>query len=576
MIEKVLVPDVGDANDVEVVEILVAVGDQVEADASLVVLESDKASMEIPSPCAGKITSISISEGDSVEEGSLICEIETAGETEAAETGDVEEPESKGDKQDAASASGSESADEAQPTAAGDSRSPKVETATMISVPDVGDAAEVVVVEILVQRGDSVEEGDSIVVLESDKASMEIPASTAGVVAEVLVHEGDEVKEGDPLMTIAGLKAADEVDDSTADAADSPANAEAADTAAEKAAKAAAKAHTTPDPEPARTATGEKAEPRKLAPPSTVPPKDEAATVHAGPAVRKQAREYGVKLDRVTGSGRKGRILKEDIQAYVKKQLQEGGGPSSAGAGIPEIPLVDFSKWGEVEQKPLSRIRKASARNLHRSWLNVPHVTQFDEADITDLESFRSSQNEELKKQDIKLTPLAFLICAVVDALKTYPQFNSSIAPDYDHLVIKRYFNIGIAVETDDGLVVPVLKNADQKGVIELAQESAALAAQARDKKLPMDAMQGATFTISSLGGIGGTAFTPIVNAPEVAILGVSRSKVSPVWNGESFEPRTILPLSLSYDHRAIDGAEAARFTSYLARVLSDIRRVIL
>ncbi|MEX2326250.1 MAG: 2-oxo acid dehydrogenase subunit E2, partial [Pseudomonadales bacterium] len=298
-----------------------------------------------------------------------------------------------------------------------------------------------------------------------------------------------------------------------------------------------------------------------------------AVDVHAGPAVRKQAREYGVDLSRVRGTGRSGRILKEDVQAYVKQSLDRGDG---RGASIPPVSLPDFSKIGETEIVPLSRVRRTSARNLHRSWLNVPHVTQFDEADITELEAFRKSQNEELAAAGKKVTPLAFLVKACVYTLMQYPRFNASLDKDIENLVLKKYFNIGIAVDTEDGLVVPVIKDAEKKGVIELAQESARLAEQARNKKLGLDAMQGATFTISSLGGIGGTAFTPIINSPEVAILGVSRSRIAPVYDGKEFRPRTLLPLSLSYDHRAIDGAEAARFIVYLAQVLSDIRRIVM
>ena len=544
MIEKVLVPDVGEAEDVEVVEILVAVGDVVGADDSLVVLESDKASMEIPSPCAGKITSIEVSEGDQVGEGSLLVEIETESEGEAAPEPEPE-PEAEPKPEPESEPELESEADAAQTTT-------RIETSKVITIPDVGDAQEIVVAEVLAPQGTQVEEGESVVVLESDKASMEIPSDLAGVVQEVFVGEGDEVKEGDPLVTVVGRVAPDQVNEPAVEKTSVP------DEPADK-----------QDDKPDGDAA-------KLAPPprqqeAPVSPGDK---VHAGPAVRKQAREYGVDLGEVKGSGRKGRVLKEDVQDYVKSRLSGSG--DSGGLGIPEIPDVDFAKRGQVEEKPLSRIRKASARNLHRSWLNVPHVTQFDEADITDLEAFRKSQNEQLQKEGAKLTPLAFLIKAVVDALIRFPQFNSSIAKDYDHLVLKKYYHIGIAVETDDGLVVPVLKDADKKGVVQLANESAELAAQARDKKLPMDAMQGATFTISSLGGIGGTAFTPIVNPPEVAILGVSRSKVSPVWNGSEFMPRTMLPLSLSYDHRAIDGAEAARFTNYLASVLADMRKVLM
>jgi pyruvate dehydrogenase E2 component (dihydrolipoamide acetyltransferase) len=539
MIEQVLVPDVGDAQDVEVVELLVSEGDEIQADASIVVLESDKASMEIPAPCGGKVVRIAVAEGDKVEEGTLLIELETesAGASadkpleQLAETGPVEPaPEEPGPVEPAPATT-----------------PPRIETSKIVPVPDVGDAAEVIVVEILVQRGDSVSDGDSLVVLESDKASMEIPADMDGVVQEIFVHEGDEVTEGDPLVTLIGKVSPQALSEPAAPAASAP-------PVVEEKVRASK-----PDPvsseEQGANATGN--------------------GVYAGPAVRKQAREYGVDLGQVTGSGRKGRILKEDIQNYVKQRLS-GHAAAGGGYGIPEVPDLDFSKWGKVEERALSRIRRASAKNLHRSWLNVPHVTQFDEADITDLEAFRKQQNTELASEGAKLTPLAFMVKAVVEALKKYPQFNASIHSSYEHLIIKKYYNIGIAVETDDGLVVPVLKAADSKGVIQLAAECAELARQARDKKLPMDAMQGATFTISSLGGIGGTAFTPIVNAPEVAILGVSRSKIAPVYNGSDFEARTMLPLSLSYDHRAIDGAEAARFTAYLVQILSDIRRVIL
>lgn len=564
MKEQVLVPDVGEAEDVEVVEVLVAVGDVVEADASLVVLESDKASMEIPSPFAGKITSIAVNEGDEVTEGSLLCEIETEADDDASVSTEVD---------DTAADEAAESQADQEPEATEPDRDQKsipplietkVENAAIVPVPDVGDAQEVIVVEILVERGDKIEEGESLVVLESDKASMEIPSTASGTVTEILVNEGDEVTEGDPLVTVVGESDPASVSESSTS---TPSEAEPASTDAESVRSEA--------PSKAADKSGQS----KLAPPPAQREAHDstAPASHAGPAVRKQAREYGVELDDIKGTGRSGRVLKEDIQAYVKERLtQPAKAEVAAGSGIPEVPDVDFTRWGEVEELPLSRIRKASARNLHRSWLNIPHVTQFDEADITDLEDFRKQQNLELKADGVKLTPLAFLIKAVVDALKMYPRFNASIAKGYDHLIIKKYVNIGVAVETDDGLVVPVIKNADTKGVIELAQECATLAAQARDKKLPMDAMQGATFTISSLGGIGGTKFTPIVNAPEVAILGVSRSKVEPVWNGEDFKPRTILPLSLSYDHRAIDGAEAARFTNYLSKVLEDIRRTIL
>lgn len=555
MLEQVLVPDVGEAEDVEVIELLVAVGDVIDADTSLVVLESDKASMEIPSPCAGTIRSFAVSEGDKVAEGSLLAEIESGEKPQAGEGTQTPGPEPVHAAEEQAVVS------EPDTSAATNSVPRKMETSKVVAVPDIGDAQEIVVAEVLVRQGDALEDGDSIVVLESDKASMEIPTDLAGVVQEIFVSEGDEVHEGDSLITVVGWVpievAAQKTTEIPAERADltsgqttgSDADASLGQTDAAKS-RSDSQSRKYQDQE---TKTG---------------------GVHAGPAVRKQARDYGVNITEVTGTGRKNRILKEDIHEFVKARIADKD--TSGSSGIPAIPQMDFAKWGDVENRSLSRIRKASAKNLHRSWLNVPHVTHFDEADITDLELFRKAQNLELQPSGVKVTLLAFLIKAVVDALKKYPQFNSSITSDYSHLIVKKYYHIGIAVETDDGLVVPVLKDADRKGVSQLAQESAELAKLARDKKLPMDAMQGATFTISSLGGIGGTAFTPIVNAPEVAILGVSRSKMTPVYDGETFNPRLMLPLSLSYDHRAIDGAEAARFASHLGAVLSDIRRVIM
>ena len=555
MIKQILVPDVGEAEDVEVIEVLVSVGDSINADDSLVVLESDKASMEIPSPMAGVVKSIAVKEGDTVDEGSLILELDTAvsleieaNDPEAASTPVL--PAAKTTDQDVAPAKSEGTAD----------KTIQENVEIEIVVPDVGEADEVVLTEYLVAVGDQVNVDDSLVVLESDKASMEIPSPFAGTVAALRVEVGLQVQEGDVLLsliakpssgaTLAPLFSVDQAPSAVASLA-----------------KAAQAPHETPSPAQSGQATS--------AGQASVQPSGK--NVYAGPAVRKIARQFGVELGLVKGTGRKGRVLKEDVQAYVKKQLASpASSGASSGAGIPPIPSIDFSKFGETELRPMSRIKQATAKNLHRSWLNVPHVTQFDEADITELEIFRKTQNAELVNSGQKLTPLAFMVAACVSALKQFPQFNASIEPDYKNLILKKYYNIGVAVETPDGLVVPVIKDADKKGIVELATETATLAQQARDKKLPIDSMQGATFTISSLGGIGGTHFTPIVNAPEVAILGVSKSKMTPVWNGDKFEPRMMLPLSLSYDHRAIDGAEAARFTNYLSAALADLRRMLL
>jgi len=538
MKENILVPDVGGAEEVEVIEILVAVGDSVSVDDSLVVLESDKASMEIPSPNSGKIVSITVKLGDKVDEGALILELEVEGDEKPEAEGTVEVEE----------VVKSEPLEPISVSTPAPAKKTTQEEKT-ISVPDVGDAKDIMVTEILVKLGDIIGNEDSIVVLESDKASMEIPTPFAGEVLEIMIKEGQEVNEGDAIIR---LKASVEGEEDSRIETEMP---------VKQADKKPAKAEISPS---LQKGIEKSAQERQ------------SVNVHAGPAVRKQARQYGVNLEDVVGTGRSGRILKEDIQAFVKKQLSAPSSQKGEGGGIPPIPAVDFSRFGEIELLSLSRIKKASARNLHRSWLNVPHVTQFDEADITDLEAFRKNQNAELAKEGVKLTPLAFLVKACVNVLIKYPQFNASIESDYGNLILKKYYNIGIAVETPDGLVVPVLKDADKKGIVQISTECGELARLARDKKLPMDAMQGASFTISSLGGIGGTAFTPIVNAPEVAILGVSRSKMSPQWNGSEFVPRMMLPLSLSYDHRAIDGAEAARFTNTLAQVMSDMRRMLL
>jgi pyruvate dehydrogenase E2 component (dihydrolipoamide acetyltransferase) len=437
-----------------------------------------------------------------------------------------------------------------------------------VKVPDIGDFKDVPVIELLVKPGDAVKKDDSLVTLESDKATMEVPSPSAGVVKELRVKLGDKVSQGSPILTLEGEGA-------------QPA-------ASVEAPKQEAKSAPAPPPRPAPAPPPAAAAPAAAPPaaPAAAPPASDTsgdrAIAHASPGVRRFARELGVDILRVQGGGPKGRILKEDIQNFVKQALS-GEAPAAARApaggglgdlGLPAWPKVDFAKFGPVEAQPLSRIKKISGPALARNWVMIPHVTQFDEADVTDLEAFRSRVNEENAKTGVKLTPLAFLIKAVVAALKKYPMFNASL--DGDNLVLKHYWNIGFAADTPQGLVVPVIKGADQKGVIDIAKESSELAAKAREGKLGPADMQGGTFSISSLGGIGGTAFTPIINAPEVAILGVSKTAMKPVWDGKQFVPRMMLPLSLSYDHRVIDGASAARFTAYLAQVIADMRRSIL
>ncbi|MGV6818567.1 MAG: dihydrolipoyllysine-residue acetyltransferase [Thiotrichales bacterium] len=425
-----------------------------------------------------------------------------------------------------------------------------------IILPDIGDFDEVEIIEVLVQEGDAIAIDDSLLTLESDKASMEIPSTDAGVVKEVKVKVGDKVSQGHTIVVI------------------EPAT-EAANTDAAPAAAA-------PEPEQAPEPAAAEPEPPKPAAPAPQPAVSPTANIdevsfssaYASPSVRRFARELGVDLGQVKGSGRKGRIIREDVQAFVKKALSEGVGTGKP--FVDPMPEVDFSQWGEVEVKPLSKINKLTGQNLHRNWVTLPHVTQFDEADITDLEAFRKSMVNEYKEQGIKITMVSFLLKAVVSALKAMPRFNSSLDPEGENLIIKNYYNIGIAVDTPDGLVVPVIRDVDRKTLVDLAGELREISVKARDKKLKPADMQGGCFTISSLGGIGGTTFTPIINAPEVAILGVSRAKMQPVWNGSEFEPRLVLPLSLSYDHRVIDGADGARFTSFLSRVLSDTRRLLL
>ncbi|MEH6643194.1 dihydrolipoyllysine-residue acetyltransferase [Vreelandella glaciei] len=550
----ITVPDLGGSDSVEIIEVAVSEGDEVEAEDTLITLESDKASMDVPSPHSGKIVSFTVKEGDTVSEGDVIGQMEIAGEGGGDSADAPEESASEPSSNQASSEPEESSEEDDQEEAASESPARKE-----IRVPDLSGASDVPIIEIGVAAGDEVNEEDPLITLESDKASMDVPSPYKGKLLELTVKEGDTVSEGDVIgyMEVAGAKKA----------TPKKAAPEKSEPKKDKPSKATESPAGTPSPEAQMAAHK---------------PRD-GKLVHAGPAVRMLARELGVDLELVKPSGPKDRVLKEDVQSYVKQAIANQGKaqPSAAaaatgGAGIPPIPEVDFSQFGEVEEKPMGRLLKMGATNLHRSWLNVPHVTQFDEADITELEAFRKAMKAEVEAQGAKLTPLPFMVKACAFALRKFPQFNVSLKGDGETLVWKNYVHIGIAVDTPDGLMVPVVRNADKKSLIEIAKEMAELGKKAQTKKLKRDEMTGGCFTISSLGSIGGTAFTPIVNAPEVAILGVSKAQMKPVWDGSAFQPRLMMPLSLSYDHRAINGADAARFTAFLADVLTDIRRLLL
>ncbi|BBU06499.1 MULTISPECIES: pyruvate dehydrogenase complex dihydrolipoyllysine-residue acetyltransferase [Aeromonas] len=526
--KDVNVPDIG-GDEVEVTEIMVAVGDMVEADQSIIAVEGDKASMEVPAPFAGRVVEIKVAAGAKVSTGSLVMVFEVAG---------------------AASAAVAAPAQAAAPVAA----APVAAAAKEVNVPDIG-GDEVEVTEIMVAVGDKVEADQSLIAVEGDKASMEVPAPFAGVVKEIKVKAGDKVSTGSLIMVFEVAGAA-------------PAAAPVAQAAAPVAAAPVAAA-------PAPVAQAAAAATDFVA---------NDAYVHASPAVRRLAREFGVNLAKVKASGRKGRIVKEDVQAYVKDAIKRAESAPAAGTGtgngmsVLAWPKVDFSKFGDVEEVDLTRIQKISGPNLHRNWVMIPHVTQFDEADTTELEAFRKEQNAMLEKQksDVKITPLVFILKAAAKALEAHPRFCSSLSEDGSKLIMKKYIHIGVAVDTPNGLVVPVVRDVNKKGIMELSRDLAEISKKARAGKLTAADMQGGCFTISSLGGIGGTSFTPIVNAPEVAILGVSKSEMKPKWNGKEFAPRLMLPLALSYDHRVIDGADGARFITTMNGVLSDIRRLVL
>ncbi|MGR4069472.1 pyruvate dehydrogenase complex dihydrolipoyllysine-residue acetyltransferase [Billgrantia sp. C5P2] len=545
---EIKVPDLGGSENVEVIEVAVSEGDEVNEEDPLITLESDKASMDVPSPHTGKLVTFTVKEGDTVSEGDVIGTMEIAGDGEADEA----EPE--------AVETTAEPAEQAEAPAEEEATSGEPERKE-IRVPDLSGSSDVPIIEIAVSAGDEVDEEDPLITLESDKASMDVPSPYKGKLIELTVKEGDTVSEGDLIgyIEVAGAKPR----------AATPKSSKAPSEPSEKPASP-----TQAKPTPAGTPSPE-------AQMAAHKPRD-GKLVHAGPAVRMLARELGVDLGLVKPSGPKERVLKEDVHAYVKQVMAgQAKAPAAApaatgGAGIPPVPDQDFSQFGEIEEKPMGRLLKMGATNLHRSWLNVPHVTQFDEADITELEAFRKSMKAEAEAQGAKLTPLPFMIKACAFALRKFPQFNVSLKSDGETLVWKKYVHIGVAVDTPDGLMVPVIRDADKKSLIELAKESVELAGKAQSKKLKREEMTGGCFTISSLGSIGGTAFTPIVNAPEVAILGVSKAQMKPVWNGSDFEPRLMMPLSLSYDHRAVNGADAARFTAFLAAALSDIRRLLM
>ncbi|WP_348995089.1 dihydrolipoyllysine-residue acetyltransferase [Achromobacter sp. HNDS-1] len=547
---QIKVPDIGDFKEVEVIEVLVAVGDTIKAEQSLITVESDKASMEIPASTGGVVKSISVKVGDKVAEGSVVLEVEAA---DAAAPAAKEAPKAEAPKQAAAAA----------PAAKAGAAAPAASSGPVeIEVPDIGDFKEVEVIEVMVAVGDTIKAEQSLITVESDKASMEIPASQGGVVKEVKVKVGDKVAKGSVVVVVEG----------SAPAAAPAAKAEAAPAKSEApAAKAEAPAA------PATPAAGSRPAPAAALEDANLKP---GQLPHASPSVRKFARELGVNLSKVKGTGPKDRITADDVRGFVKQALAAGpvaaagGSADGAALGLLPWPKVDFTKFGPVEAKPLSRIKKISGANLHRNWVMIPHVTNNDEADITDLEALRVTLNKENEKSGIKVTMLAFLIKAVVSALKKFPEFNASL--DGDNLVLKQYYHIGFAADTPNGLVVPVIRDADKKGILQIAQEMTDLSKKAREGKISPADMQGGCFSISSLGGIGGTSFTPIINAPEVAILGVSRSSHKPVWDGKQFVPRLIVPLSLSYDHRVIDGAAAARFNAYLGALLADFRRIAL
>jgi pyruvate dehydrogenase E2 component (dihydrolipoamide acetyltransferase) len=591
---EVKVPAIGDYKDVPVIDVLVKPGEQVAADAPLVTLESDKATMDVPAPAAGTVRELKVKIGDHVSEGSVVITLEQDGAaaTVGGEGKRAEKSERKPQRESgAARATRLEAVEGKDPPAARGAGAPPAERTERaeaaptpparapaskpagggtveVKVPAIGDYKDVPVIDVLVKVGDTVQADAPLVTLESDKATMDVPAPAAGTVRELRVKTGDHVSEGSVVLLLATSGEAPKESDAARGARLEPVEGRDGATAAATAGAAAV-----------RPAAGTRAEAPAAARPEPEPPaaagEERGPAAHASPSVRKLARELGVNVAEVTGSGPRGRVLHEDVQRFVKAAMTtRAAGGGGLTLDLPPWPKVDFAKFGPIEATPLSRIRKLSRGNLGRNWVTIPHITQYDEADITELERFRKELNEDAGKDGVKVTLLAFLVKACVATLKKFPEVNASL--DGDQLVLKRYFHIGFAADTPNGLVVPVVRDADKKGIIDLARELAELAAKAREGKLSLGDIQGGSFSISSLGGIGGTAFTQIVNAPEVAILGVSRAAMKPVWNGESFEPRLMLPISLSYDHRVVDGALGARFITHLSGILSDMRRAML
>mgnify|MGYP001257472177 FL=1 len=565
--QTIVVPDIGGAEGAEVVELLVAVGDAIELEQSLIVLESDKASMEIPASHAGVVVELKMAVGDQLSEGDAILTLDTSvADSDGAETSHQEasSTDQSATSTDAELAS-SQSADEGNvvvATADPEASASQAVSEQIVEVPDIGTDGDVEVVELCVSVGDMIGEGDSVVVLESDKASMEVPSPAEGEVLELLIAEGASVTQGAALIKLSVKGGSLPAEAATSDAAPVV---DSTDTGTK-----------TSPPRAVANPAPEVSAPAVSAQPSSSASAD-ASDLYVGPAVRKLAREFGVDLKAVKGSGPKGRIVKEDLHAYVSQRLADPSTRAvSVGSGIPEVAEIDFSKFGPVRHEERSRIDKVTATNMSKSWLNVPHVTQFDDADITDLEVFRSSLKAEAEQRGSKISPVPFIIKAVAIALNANPKLKSSLAEQGDVLVYKDYCHIGMAVDTPNGLVVPVIRDADKKSIWALSDEIRELAAKAKDKKLKPDEMQGAVFTVSSLGNIGGRGFTPIVNTPEVGILGVSKASTQPVWDGSSFQPRTMLPVSLSYDHRVVNGGDAGRFLTYLVALLGDIRQLAM